>query len=284
MRNILLFIDNGPDAGKLVKKALKIAYQCKANLQLCFNMKTRLKRSVLVEYGDEELSMERDDFTNIEDITLELAIKRSENEFVPKINRVEINNFNIRTIQEMVVRDNIWLIIIDDQKLQLKNSHPENSMIKMIGNLNCPVMLLSQAVDLTSFNKIAYITDLRYCDMGVIRFLKVFNAPIFVTHISAPGLPDMEERYAQEILSETVSVKANYTKIFLRNIKNKNVQASVTKIFDELEITMFAFVNNKHQTFERLYDNFPDKTQAYHNLPALIFPYLNWFNQPSFYN
>ena len=93
----------------------------------------------------------------------------------------------------------------------------------------------------------------------------------------------MEERYAQEILAEEVSIKANYQKMFLRNIKNKNIQASINNVLDTLEIKMLALVNKKHQTFERLFDKFPEKNQIYHNLSTLIFPYLNWFNQASFY-
>ena len=87
---------------------------------------------------------------------------------------------------------------------------------------------------------------MRYCDFGVIRFLKVFNAALFVTHVSAPGLPDMDERYAQEILAEEVSLKTNYLKMFLRNIKSSiNIKAPINKVLDSLEIKMFAIVNKK---------------------------------------
>jgi hypothetical protein len=183
-----------------------------------------------------------------------------------------------------VIRHNVWMMILGEQSLdQLKNADTFNFAIKMINNINCPVLVMPDKLDMSFFDRVAYITDLRYCDIGVIRFLKILNAQLFVTHISAPGLPDLEERYAQDILSEEISVKANYQKIFLRNIKNKNIKGAIDYVVDTVEIKMLALVNKKHQTVERLYDNYAEKTQLYQKLPALIFPYLNWFNQASFY-
>jgi hypothetical protein len=184
----------------------------------------------------------------------------------------------------MVVSHHIWLIIMDERQLNnLKNVDTGNYALKVIENINCPALLIPEHMQFSHLNKIAYVTDLRYCDLGVLNFLKVFNAQLFVTHISAPGLPDMEERYAQEIL-EVISATARYEWMFLRNLKkNENIKNSIDKVLDTLEIKMFVVVNKKHQTFERLFDDFPKETQIYHNLPTLIFPYLNWFNLVSFY-
>jgi hypothetical protein len=251
---------------------------------LCNNLKTAAKEKTLVPHSDDELITEINGFKDIGELATQLAAEKPGAGPVTKINCLEINNLNPRALTDMVIRHNIWLIIMDDQLVQLKNDHIDSNAVKLLSNLNCPVLLLPQGYEFSSINKIAYVTDLRYCDLGVIRFLKVFNTSIFVTHISAPGLPDIEERYAQEILAEVVSVKSNYWKIFLRNIKSKNIHGPINTVFDALEIKMLALVNKKQQTLERLFDNFPQKTQTYHNIPTLIFPYLNWFNQASFYN
>ena len=197
---------------------------------------------------------------------------------------VEISTFNPRIINEMVIRHNIWLMIIDERQLTSpEDIISENQTLKVINNINCPLLIIPHHFELSYFNKIAYATDLRYCDLGVVRFLKVFGAQIFITHITAPGLPCLEERYAQEILSEEISTKANYSKIFLRNIKSENIKNALALVVDSIEVKMLAIVNKKHKTFERLFDHFPQKTLSYHHLPILIFPYLNWFNQASFY-
>lgn len=285
MRNILLFIDDLTKAESLAKKALKVARQCRANLQLCNAVKTRAHKSLLVHHYDDEVAFEEPETVDLKELALKLKGQHHpEGAYRPMISCVEMINFNPATIRETVIRHNVWMMIMGEQSLdQLKNADTFNFAIKMINNINCPVLVMPEDFDMSYFDRIAYITDLRYCDIGVIRFLKVLNAQLFVTHISAPGLPDLEERYAQDILSEEISVKANYLKIFLRNIKNKNVKGAIDYVVDTVEVKMLAFVNKKHQTVERLYDNYAEKAQLYQKLPVLIFPYLNWFNQASFY-
>jgi hypothetical protein len=132
-------------------------------------------------------------------------------------------------------------------------------------------------------NNVAYATDLRYFDHGVIRFLKVFKSSIYVIHISAPGLVDMHEPFAQDLLKAGINPKVNYQKLFLRNIRGKHIAAEIDLVLDPLEIKVFSFSSNKHQTLERLLGEPGDKIHHFHDLPYLVFPYLNWHNDPSFY-
>jgi nucleotide-binding universal stress UspA family protein len=285
MRNILLFIDNVSESEDLAKMALKIANQCEANLHLCNVSTSQVNKKVLIHHDHEDVLTDRHINADIPGLAKQLKIdEQPEQVFIPSIRCFELGSFNPRAIAEMVVRNNVWMIVIDERQLNhLKNIDSGNFALRVIENINCPVLIIPEDFELSYFNKIAYVTDLRYCDFGVVNFLKVFNAQLFVNHISAPGLPDMDDRYAQEILTDVVSVKANYLKMFLRNLKSKNIKASIDSVLDTLEIKMTALVGKKHQTFERLFDRFPEKIQIYHSLPTLIFPYLNWFNQASFY-
>jgi hypothetical protein len=285
MRNILLFIDDVAEAEPLAKKALKIANQCKANLQLCNVAASQVKEKLIIHHYDDVL-LDECDGIDMEGLAQQLNItEQTEYAFVPLVSSLEINSFNSLTLREMVVSHHIWLIIMDKQQLDnLENVDAGNHALKVIENINCPVLLIPQHIECSDLNKIAYVTDLRYCDVGVLNFLKVFNAQLFVTHISAPGLPDMDEQYAQEIL-EGISSKVRYEKMFLRNLKkNKNIKNCIDTMMDTFEIKILALVNKKHQTFERLFDDFPQETQIYHNLPTMILPYFNWFNEPSFYS
>jgi nucleotide-binding universal stress UspA family protein len=284
MRNILLFIDDWAKAETLAKKALKVAQLCKANLQLCNAVKTKIQAKLLSNHYDDEVVLE-DEGLDIKELALRLKkTEHHESAFRPAINCVEMFNFNSATIRETVIRNNVWMVIMGEQRLdQLNNTESANFGVKIINNINCPVLIVPEKFELTSLDRVGYITDLRYCDLGVIKFLKVLNAQLYVAHISAPGLPDMEERYAQDILAGDISIKSNYQKMFLRNIKNKNIKGAIDYVVDTVELKMLAMVNKKHQTIERLYDNYAEKTHLYHDIPALIFPYLNWYNQPSFY-
>ncbi|MDB5029872.1 hypothetical protein [Mucilaginibacter sp.] len=267
MRNILLFIDDVAEAQPLAKKALKIANQCKANLQLCNVAASQVKEKLIIHHYDDILLDECDD-VDMEGLAQQLNITdQTEGEFASVVNCLEINSFSSLTIKEMVVSNHIWLVIMDTG----------NRALKVIENINCPVLLLPQYIACSDFNKIAFVTDLRYCDLGVLSFLKVFNAQLFITHLSAPGLPDMNEQYAQEIL-ETICSIVSYEKMFLVNLKkNKNIKNRIDAMIGIFEIKMLTLVNKKHHTFERLFDNFPQEAQIYNNLPTMILPYLNWF-------
>jgi nucleotide-binding universal stress UspA family protein len=284
MRNILLFIDDPAKAESLAQKALKIASQCRANLQLCNAVKTKVQAKLLVHHDDDEIVLEEEELDMTELARRLKSIEHPEGAFRPAINCVEMFNFNPATVRETVIRHNVWMVLMGEQRLdQLRDTESSSFAIKMINNINCPVLLIPEKFEVSSLNRAGYVTDLRYCDIGIVKFLKVLNAQLYVTHISAPGLPDMEERYAQDILAGDISVKANYQKMFLRNIKNKNIKGAIDYVVDTVELKMLAMVNKKHQTIERLYDDYAEKAHLYHKLPALIFPYLNWFNQASFY-
>jgi hypothetical protein len=285
MRNILLFIDDVAEAQALAKKTLKIASQCKANLQLCNVAASQVKEKLIIHHYDDVL-LDEYDGVDMEGLAQQLNItEQTEDAFLPFVNYLEINSFNSLTIREMVVSHHIWLIVMDKRQLDnLKNVDTGNLALKVIENINCPVLLIPQHIECSDLSKIAYVTDLRYCDLGVLNFLKAFNAQLFVTHISAPGLPDMDEQYAQEIL-KAISSKTSYENMFLRNLKkNKNIKNCIDTMMDTLEIKMLALVDKKHQTFERLFGDFPQEAQIYHNLPTMILPYLNWFNEASFYS
>jgi hypothetical protein len=285
MRNILLFIDDVAKVEGLAKKAIKIANQCKANLQLCNVAASQISEKLVIHDYDDVL-LDECGGVDIEGLARQLNnTEQLDGAFVPVVDCLEINSFCANKIKEMVVSHGIWLIIMDDRQANnLKNVDTGNYALKVIENINCPVLLIPQDIAHIHFNRIAYVTDLRYCDLGVLNFLKVFNAQLFVTHISAPGLPDMDEQYAQEIL-EAISSEVRYEKLFLRNLKkNKNVKNCIDIVLDTLEIKMLVLVNKKHQTFERLFDNFPQETQIYHHLPTMILPFLNWFDVASFYS
>jgi hypothetical protein len=170
-------------------------------------------------------------------------------------------------LREIVIKQRIRLIITTKR-------------LKACENINCPVLFFPGRIAFCYFNSLAYLTDIRYCDQGVIRFLKAFNAPIFVTHITAPGLTDMEEQYAQDLLHNYIAVSSDCPKLSLRNIRGREIADSIDAEYRSLGIKLLALVNKKHGILERL---FTGRSRYYHQLPFILFPYLDWFHDPSFY-
>jgi len=110
-----------------------------------------------------------------------------------------------------------------------------------------------------------------------VNFLKIFNAFIFITHLSASGIPDLDESYAQSILSEEIAVRTGYKKLFLRNIKRVNLVNDLEKVIESTQVGLCAIVNKKHRLLEELFPPKPVEIRNFRRLPLLIFPYFDWF-------
>ncbi|MDP9047602.1 MAG: universal stress protein, partial [Bacteroidota bacterium] len=143
MRNILLFIDDVTKAESLAKKALKIARQSRANLQLCNAVKTRVQKRLLANHYDDEITFEDTESVDLKELAMKLkSIDYPEGSYRPAINCVEMLNFNSATIRETIIRHNIWMVVMGEQNLeQLKNADSLNFAVKMINNINCPVLV-----------------------------------------------------------------------------------------------------------------------------------------------
>ena len=92
MRNILLFINNVAEARGLAKKAIKIANQCKANLQLCNVAASQISEKLVIH--DYDVLLDECDGVDIEDSAQQLNItEQLDGAFVPVVDCLEINSF-----------------------------------------------------------------------------------------------------------------------------------------------------------------------------------------------
>jgi hypothetical protein len=286
MRNILLMIDQTKKSGSFAQMVLTVARQCKANIMLFQTLKSQTGHSLVAAGFENELMAEEEEMVDLHTAAhlLQRQIKSSDS-FKPEISLTEATNFNLQDIRNMVVKLGIWLTIIEKPSIaRLRQRSDDCEAYQLCAKLNAPVLLLSEDTSFTALNSIAYVTDLRYYDQDVIRFLKVFKPSIYVTHVTAPGLVDMDERYAQDLLSTQVIPRVGYQKIFLRNINGKEINEPLGRVLGQLNKSILAFSGNKHQSVDRLLGALGEKVLDFHQLPFLVFPYLNWHQQVSFYN
>jgi hypothetical protein len=182
-------------------------------------------------------------------------------------------------IKEMIVEKDICMIITGIKQFDdLKENCVDNCPRQLIDHATCPVLLIPDDATINKADKIAYLTDLRYCDVHVIEFLKMLNAAIYVTHLSAWGMADMDDGYAQEFLNEEIATQTEHDKLFLRNIKGENRKADLEHIVLTTKINVITIVNKKHQMLDKFVQTDPHKKRNYHQLPLLVMPYMdrNW--------
>jgi hypothetical protein len=277
MKNILVLIDLNKEPEDISRSALKVANQLHANLVIsCFQHDV----SLIEEFHDSEDHLQDEKhFSCSEELADFLRGESSFHEdFCQQITCIDPVDEEPQTIKKFVVKNNILMTIQSmPDPVESNDERVGTSVLDIVKSINCPHLFIPHHIDLTLIDKIAYFTDLRYCDTGVVNFLKIFNAFIFITHLSAKGIPDLDETYAQSILSEEIAVKTGCKKLFLRNIKRVNLVNDLEKVIESTNAGLCAIVNKKHLLLEELFPPKPVEIRNFHYLPLLIFPYFDWF-------
>lgn len=277
MKNILVLIDLNKAPENILRSASKIADQIHANLVVsCFQHDV----SMIEEFHDSEGHLQDGKYFSCSEHLADFLRTESSfyEDFGTQITCIDPVEDDQQAIKKFVVKNNILMTIQSmPDSIEFTDDHAGSSMSEMVNAINCPHLFIPDHLDLMQLDKIAYLTDLRYCDIGVVNFLKAFNAFIFVTHLSASGIPDLDESYAQSILSEEIAVHTGYNKLFLRNIKRVDMLNYLEKIIESTHVGLCAIVNKKHRLLEELFPSNPVEIRNFRRLPLLIFPYFDWF-------
>ena len=277
MKNILALIDLNKTPENILRSASKIADQLNANLVVsCFQHDV----SMIEEFHDSETLLHDEKYFSCSEHLADFL--RGEpsfhGDFGTQITCIDPVEDDLQTIKKFVVKNNILMTVQSmPDSLEFTDDGAGSSMPDMVKAINCPHLFIPDHLDVTMIDKIAYFTDLRYCDTGVVKFLKLFNAFIFITHLSASGIPDLEENYAQSIVSEDIAVRTGYKKLFLRNIKRSDMINDLAKVIESTHVNLCAIVNKKHRLLDELFPPKPDAIRNFRRLPLLIFPYFDWF-------
>jgi hypothetical protein len=280
MKNILVLVNLSAGAERIAKLAVKVAQQVGAHLMLCNGFELPVSKPVYVGYPDVGITehFEEDPFLTIDGLadTLKRHVyNQYRNEaHQPNVNCINCTLFNSDKLHNLVIEKHVDMVITSTHDLLELNS---SGLLGMIDKANCPVLVIPENARLSTLDSTAYLTDLRYCDVEVVRFLRSFNAKIFVTHVSSSGIPDMEDNYAQQLLMDTIVSKTGYNKVFLRNIKGGNRKTDLEIVTKTAAIKFFTIVNRKHYVLERFLSDSEINRRNYHDMPLLIMPYPNWY-------
>lgn len=279
MNNILVLINLSAGAERVAKLSLKVAQQLRTNLLLCNVFDLPVGKPAYAGYHDAMDHFEDKPYLSIEDladnIKADYYYEHRNAAYHPKIDCLHATVFNSDKVREIVTDNQVNLIVTGIHDLLELNT---SGLLSLINKANCPVLVIPEDATFSTLDTTAYITDLRYCDLEVVKFLKTFNAKIFVTHVSSSGIPDMEDGYAQSLLTDAIANKVGYNKLFLRNIKGVNRKKDLEVVTQTAGIKFFTIVNRKHYVLERFLSDTADTRRNYHSVPLMIMPYPNWYH------
>jgi nucleotide-binding universal stress UspA family protein len=278
MRTIIVINDNSDQALHAAEVALTIAQKNKANLLLA-----NYAKSCTLEYTLTSVPHDFDiknELTEDPEATLAhhlATLNAVHTGFKPQISDLDISELSKNELVEFINKNNIWMLV---QGCGDTNADVSLNFIDTCSLLNfvkCPLLFIPESFDAVQFERIVYMTDLRYCQLSVARFMasfsKNYEAKLLVAHLSASGMPDMEQAYATSLFKETVGRYISYTKLKFNNIKEKSLEKAVDVLVHGLNTELLVLVNHQFHYKEVLNKFFSVRKVPQIGIPLLLFPF-----------
>jgi nucleotide-binding universal stress UspA family protein len=280
MKTILVINDYSAEAENAAEVALDIAKQNNANLLLLNVSKRPISVSTtnLMLVG-KRLDLEISNETEQLDVAGHLnGLLHDDDRFKPAIDSIDMPDFSEQKIAELVGAKDIWMIIkgilcFDQTGYKPVNINPQ----AILNRVRCPLLLVPETFKPKKFRHIVYTADLRYCQLSIIRYLIDLSlyakSDIMLAHISAEGLPHMDENYAISVFNQEISNRLRYDLLYFNNIKERNIAKAVDVLIHGMNADLLVLVNHRFH-FEEIFGPYITNRLPEHiNIPLLIFPY-----------
>jgi hypothetical protein len=163
---------------------------------------------------------------------------------------------------------------------ELSDDHTQDVHINIQSVLNhvrCPLLLVPEKSQVKGFEQIVYIADLRYCRTQIVRYLAElalpYQANILIDHLSAKGLPDIEEQYALKVFDDEIAAKVDYKRLLFNNIRERDLIRAVDVMINGMHADLLVVVNHRYHFEEILGGYITHELPVHITIPLLIFPY-----------
>jgi hypothetical protein len=276
MKAILVINDNSNEAVHAARFALTIAQKEGANILLADTCKSKEKIIQLVLVGFNYCKLdEYEQHSFHEKIIL---LNNSHDYFNVEIEEIDISGMNETQLAQYINREQIWLVIKGMKGGVTKDSTTNGLNIHTVLNcVCCPLLIVPEHWIIKEPERLVYIADLRYCRLQIVRFLTKFAAPfnadVLLAHLSAKGLPPIEENYACDIFNDEVSCNVKYARLFFNNIKERDLNIAVNVLTHGMSNDLMVMVNHRFH-FEKIIGRYlTNLLPANITIPILIFPY-----------
>jgi hypothetical protein len=274
MRTILVFNDNSAEAANAAEFGMALAQKVAANILLLNLLKLdqNVPAQLITQHKNTLV-------TNATDtgLTEHLCNMSKGGDFKPAIWDIDASEFTMEEICELVINKNIWLMVKG-----LETSHVTQTALQhidvqsVLNRVACPLLLIPGKYKQRHFENIAYAVDMRYFRPHIVRFLaelaRVYHASLIVEHLSAKGLPHLDDKYALTLFDDAVKTKIKYDKIYFNNIKERNLDAAMDVMVNALHADLLAFANHRFHFEEIFGQNIDDNLPEQIPVPAIIFP------------
>jgi hypothetical protein len=131
-----------------------------------------------------------------------------------------------------------------------------SNFLKLLDDLQCPVLLLPRVKKERSIKRIGFFTDILFTGTATLALLmktaKSLHAKITVFNIPEPALPEMDPGYAERYFAEQGMSKIDGSEIKLVNLKKVSETEAIEDILEKYEIDLVAATQRRKDLLYRL--------------------------------
>lgn len=275
MKTIVVISDHTPEAEHAAAFALKLAQSIQANILLAdpINIAQLSKEEPVMAMAGE--TQTEDQPKSIKD-KLESQINHNPG-YVPAIEEIDISEFDATRFAETINKNQIFLLVKGmPDTLQQTTGNLKLNIQAVLNKVLCPLLLIPKGWALKNFERIVYIADLRYCRLHVLKYLTKLawpnDADISIAHLSAKGLTNIIDTYADSIFNDEIVPLVRYDNLSLNNIKEKDLGKAVDVIINVMHTDLLAMVNRRFHFEKILGERIGQVLPPEITIPVLIFP------------
>lgn len=219
----------------------------------------RQPQSMLAQHarGAENHSNEAENWTS-------LAVLHEISAVKPRI--VDTSRFNENELVAFIRKENFAMVISSP-------SAETPNLQAILNQLSCPLLLLPEILPSMPINRMAYLTDLRYCQQPVLNNLSdLRGSSLLLAHVCQQGLPDVSPGYGEALFADTIGKRNTRFQLFFSHIRDTDMQKISETLISTLHVDVLVCVNRQFH-FQQLWgDRLPDKLPSHITVPVLIYP------------
>ncbi|MDB5144989.1 MAG: hypothetical protein JWQ66_3702 [Mucilaginibacter sp.] len=201
-------------------------------------------------------------------------INDQDSPYKPDIQVLAEATYTEADIAALINKHHVWMVVSDVQDYAITT---KLNLQAILNKIQCPLMLVPDNFDQKSFDRIVYTADLRYCRIEILRYLialaKPYQASLLIAHLSASGLPHLDDNYAGMIFNEGIYPLLSYPQLNYQNIRERDMNKAVDVLVNGMGADLLVLENHRFH-FEEIFGmSIPDQLPPHLTLPILIFPY-----------
>lgn len=170
--------------------------------------------------------------------------------------------YQVKSASQKFKIPSIGLLNFDEYIFKEDNERPPKmpvynlKILRLLDDLDCPLLLLPRIKSGNIIKKIGFFTDIRFTGIAtialIVKIAKSFQARLTLFNFAEPAIPEMDDEYARRFFLTKGLSKVNGLELNLVNIDKTIALPKLESILDFYEIDLIAAMNGRKDLLYKL--------------------------------